>query len=123
VRIFPSVFFVVFLAIRTAFAQDPSTSCLLYGPTYQLASDTVEWSMTIASGQSCVRGLRTAFVVLDNIKLVSPPQSGQVRLEGPAFVYKGDSNFRGEDSFSISVSGKLNRLAGSSTIRINVSVR
>jgi hypothetical protein len=122
-RIIPSVFLVIFLAVRSAFAQDPSTSCLLYGPSYQLASDTVEWSMTIASGQSCVRGLRTAFVVLDDIKLVSPPQSGQVILEGPAFVYKGDSNFRGADSFSVLVSGKLNRLAGSSTIRISVSVR
>ena len=120
---FLSAFLLIALTIRLAFAQDPSTSCLLYGPSYQLASDTVEWSMTIASGQSCVRGLRTAFVVLDGVKLVAPPQSGQVTLEGPAFVYKGDSNFRGDDSFSVLVSGRLNRLSGSSTIKINVSVK
>jgi hypothetical protein len=122
-RLFLSAFVMTLLAARFGFAQDPSISCLLYGPAYQLASDTVEWSMTIASGQSCVRGLRGNLVVLDNVQLITPPQSGQVRLEGPAFIYKGDSNFRGEDSFKILVSGKVNRTVGSSTIRVVVSVR
>jgi|HubBroStandDraft_6_1064221.scaffolds.fasta_scaffold2347583_1 hypothetical protein len=118
-QVFLRAVLVIFLPIRSALALQ----CFLGGPPYQLSSDTVEWSMTIASGQSCIRGLRTPFVVLDEIKLVSAPQWGQVTLEGPAFVYKGNSNFQGEDSFSVLVSGKVNRLVGSSTIRVRVSVR
>jgi len=79
--------------------------------------------MTIGSGQSCVRGIRSAFVTLDDVQLISAPQSGQVVLEGPGFIYKGGADFRGEDSFAISVSGKLNRISGSSTIRVKVLVK
>jgi hypothetical protein len=117
-----SLFLVLSLA-TPGLGQESSNACLLWGPGYQLASDTVEWSMTIASGQSCVRGLRTAFVTLENIKLVTQPKSGQVILEGPAFIYRGESNFHGDDSFAVLVSGKYNRIAGSSTIHIAVSVR
>ena len=105
-------------------AQDPpATSCLLGGPTYYLASDTVQWSMAIASGQTCVRGLRANNTVLDNIELITPPKAGQVRLQGPAFTYKADPDFQGTDSFAFSVSGRINKMTGSSTIQILVSVR
>ena|ERR1700722_19673982 len=118
------VFVGVLFFTLPGFAQEPSaTQCLLWGPAYQLAADTVEWSMSVGSGQSCVRGLRSAFVTLDTIKLVTPPKSGQVVLEGPAFVYKVDPDFHGEDSFAVLVSGKQNRVAGSSTIRVLVSVK
>jgi hypothetical protein len=121
-RLFLSIFLVIWLA-APGFGQESSNACLLWGPGYQLASDTVAWSMTIASGHSCVRGLRTAYVTLDDVKVVTQPKSGQVILEGPAFIYKGDSNFRGDDSFDVLVSGKYNRIAGSSTIHVAVSVR
>jgi hypothetical protein len=116
------VFWALLPAATPGFAQS-GTSCALTGPTYQLASDIVVWSMTVGSGQSCIRGIRSAYVTLDDIKLVTPPQSGQVVLEGPGFVYKGSSDFRGEDSFAISVSGTLNRIPGNSTIRVEVYVR
>ncbi len=123
IKFFLWVFWAVLPAVTPGFAQESGMSCALTGPTYQLASDTVVWSMMIGSGQSCVRGIRSAFVTLDDVKLIAPPQSGQVILQGPGFIYKGGSDFRGEDSFAISVSGKLNRIPGNSTIHVEVSVR
>jgi len=89
---------------------------------YQLRSDTVDWTMQTSSGQSCTRGLRLARVIIDTTKLISPPQSGQVKLLGPGFSYTAKSDFEGQDSFTIQVSGMLNGIRGSSDIRIIVSV-
>src|ERR1700674_5442001 len=123
-RLFPGVFLGMLVTLNLGYAQDSvSSSCIIYGPPYQLASDAVTWSMTVGSGHSCVRGLRSQYVTLDNTKLIVPPQSGQVKLDGPGFVYKSNTEFRGEDFFVISVTGKLNKINGSSTIRIVVSVR
>src|SRR5262249_54625131 len=95
-------------------------SCHITGPRYELATDTVEWTMKIASGQSCTRGLRFYNVAIEHVKLVSLPQSGWVTLQGPGFTYTARSNFQGQDSFVILVSGIANGIHGSSTIRITV---
>jgi hypothetical protein len=79
-------------------------------------------SLDPSSGQSCTRGLRHARVTIDTTKLISPPQSGQVKLLGPGFSYTANSDFVGQDSFTIQVSGMLNGIRGSSDIRIIVSV-
>jgi hypothetical protein len=115
--------FAVLVTPIAGFAQDPARACLLYGPSYQLTSETVNWSMNIGSGQSCIRGLRTAVATLDSIKVVVPPQFGQVDLTGPAFIYRSREDFRGEDTFSILVSGKANNISGSSTIQFKVFVK
>jgi len=95
---------------------------LTMGSQYQLKSDTVDWTMQISSGQSCVRGLRHKRVTIDAARLVSPPQSGQLKLLGSGFSYTAKSDFQGQDSFTIQVSGMLNGIRGSSDIRIIVSV-
>jgi hypothetical protein len=95
---------------------------LTMGSQYQLRSDTVDWPMQTSSGQSCIRGLRHARVTIETAKLISPPQSGQVKLLGPGFSYTAKSDFEGQDSFTIQVSGMLNGIRGSSDIRIIVSV-
>src|SRR5262245_58449654 len=92
------------------------------GPPYQFKSDTVDWTLRIASGQSCVRGLRHFHVTIDTAKLISPPKSGQVKLLGLGFSYTAKSDFQGDDIFTIQVSGKTDRVPGSSDIRITVSV-
>jgi hypothetical protein len=97
-------------------------SCVLNGPRHQLKSDTVDWTMQISSGQRCVRGLRYSHVTIDTVKLIVPPLSGHVVMLGPGFSYKARSGFQGQDSFTILVSGTANRIRGSSTIRIVVSV-
>ena len=98
-------------------------ACVLtVGSLYQLKSDAVDWTMQTSSGQSCIRGLRHNRVTIDSAKLISPPQSGQVKLLGPGFSYTAKSDFEGQDSFTIQVSGMLNGIRGSSDIRIIVSV-
>jgi hypothetical protein len=98
-------------------------ACVLTaGSLYQLKSDAVDWTMRTDSGQSCIRGLRHNRVTIDTAKLISPPQSGQVKLLGSGFSYTANSGFEGQDSFTIQVSGMLNGIRGSSDIRIIVSV-
>jgi hypothetical protein len=98
-------------------------ACVLTGGSlYQLKSDAVDWTMRTDSGQSCIRGLRHNRVTIDTAKLISPPQSGQVKLLGSGFSYTAKSDFEGQDSFTIQVSGMSNGMRGSSDIRIIVSV-
>jgi hypothetical protein len=91
-------------------------------PSYQLKSDTVDWTMQIGRGQSCVRGLRYGRGAIHIAKLISPPQSGQVKLLGSGFSYTAKSDFQGQDSFTIQVSGVMNGIHGNSDIRIIASV-
>jgi hypothetical protein len=103
---------------RGAFAQ----SCVVDGPRYNLIADTVSWSMKIASGRSCVRGVGFRNVKFESLKLVSPPQVGQVALLGPGFRYTAKAGFEGQDSFTVVISGEVNKIRGSSTIHVAVSV-
>ena len=50
--------------------------CVSQAPRYLLTSDTVDWSIQVASGQSCVRGLRWGNIVLERVSLTTPPKSG-----------------------------------------------
>ena len=122
-RVVPGVLLALYVGTMPTFAQDQVRACLLSGPQYQLASDTVEWRMVVGRGQGCVRGIRATLTTLDSVSLAVPPQAGRIKLEGPGFLYQADSEFRGEDSFTMIVSGKLSNIPGSSTIRVLVSVR
>ena len=115
-----SVFFAFLLISAPAPAY--AFACIVHGPRYELTSDIVNWSMKIGSGQSCIRGLRLGNVVIESLELVSSPRTGQVTIHGPGFAYAAKSEYEGEDFFTLAVSGKINRLRGSSTIRITVSV-
>jgi hypothetical protein len=109
---------VIFLAIPSTFAD----ACVLNGPRYQLASDTVRWSLELNDGETCIRGVRFNNVVVDKLMVVSAPQTGQVTLQGTGFSYKAMSNSQGHDFFSLMVSGATNKAPGSSTIEVEVSV-
>jgi hypothetical protein len=104
--------------VRGARAQ----ACIIQTPRYNLKADTVDWSIKIASGKSCARGVRFGNVEIDAVKLVSPPQSGQVMIEGPGFRYTSKANYKGTDSFSLAVVGRINRVRGNSTIHVTVAV-
>ena len=97
-------------------------SCAIQGRRYGLKADTVDWLIKIASGRSCVRGVRFGNVEIETVKLVSPPQSGQVTLQGPGFRYTSKAKYTGPDSFSLAVVGKIKKVPGSSTIRVTVFV-
>ena len=101
-----------------AFAQ----SCVVDGPRYHLTQDSVNWSMNVPSGGSCIRGIRFSDVAIESLKLISPPKSGDVALRGSGFIYTAKSGFRGEDAFSLVVQGSIDKARGNSTINIAVSV-
>src|SRR6202163_4420197 len=118
--VFLSLASIVSLGLRA-----PSvSSCGVSGPRYKLMAEAVDWSMRIVSGQSCIRDLRlntvlssSPNVVIENLKLISPPQSGQAKIQDSGFSYTAKSDFQGEDSFTVLVSGSINRIPGVSTIR------
>jgi hypothetical protein len=107
----------IFLGILT-----PADACVLNGPRYQLAADTVRWSLELISGESCTHGVRFNNVAFDKLKVAAAPQTGHVTLHGPGFSYKAASDFQGRDFFSLMVSGTTNKIRGSSTIEVVVSV-
>jgi hypothetical protein len=76
-------------------------ACVINSSGYLLKSDSVDWSLKMGSGQSCIRSFRFGSVVIQTVKLISPPQFGNVRLLGPGFSYTAKSNFHGEDSFAV----------------------
>jgi Bacterial Ig domain len=98
-------------------------TCVTQAPRYLLTSDTVDWSIQVGSGQSCVRGLRSGNVVLQKVTLTTPPKSGNLQLVGPGFRYTANPEFHGEDSFSVEVSGFTGQVRGTSTIHVAVSVK
>jgi hypothetical protein len=119
-RLVPLSMLLVILSAEARAA--PPSVCVVNSPHYLLTSDNVDWSIKTKSGQTCVRGLRFGGVVIEAVKLIAPPQSGSVRLLGPGFSYTAKPDFVGEDSFTVAVSGTLNKVHGTSTIRVVVFV-
>jgi hypothetical protein len=98
-------------------------SCLFSAsPPFQLSSDTVEWTMQIASGATCTRGLKLGSTNIKDVKLIAPPQSGKVDIKGPSFSYTAKADFQGQDEFTVQVSGTVVRIAGASDVKVTVSV-
>jgi Bacterial Ig domain len=105
-------------------------TCLVSGQRYKLTEEIVDWSMKIGSAQKCVRDFRlnTALssspghVAIEAVKLVSPPEFGQVIIDDASLSYTASPGFKGADSFTVVVSGIINGVPGSSTIRIAISV-
>jgi hypothetical protein len=94
-------------------------SCLFSAaPPFQLSSDAVEWTMQIASGTTCTRGLKLGSTNIKDVKLIAPPQSGKVDIQGPSFSYTAKADFQGQDEFTVQVSGTVVRIAGVSDVKV-----
>ena len=115
------IWIVPFLCLLCGHGASAQT-CLVDAPRYSLTGDTVSWVMTIASGRSCLHGVRFANVQFERLELLSPPQSGVVELQGSGFIYSPAADFRGEDSFSLGVLGVIKGKRGNSTIKVVVTV-
>ena len=114
---------VIILALWLLGGREASAqSCVVSGPRYMLIAETVRWSIEIKSGHRCLRGVRFRDVEFERLTLVSPPQSGQVALQGPGFTYVAKADFDGQDSFTLAVFGAVSKKRGSSTILVTVSV-
>jgi hypothetical protein len=76
----------------------------------------------MASGTTCTRGLKLGPTNITDVKLIAPPQSGQVDIKGPSFSYTAKPDFEGQDDFTLQVSGTMVRMTGVSDINVSVSV-
>jgi|SRR5579864_352879 len=103
--------------------QSASAICNVTGPRYTLNSDTVEWTLSIVSGQSCAQGLRLRTTAVDSVTVTEMAQHGQVLVRGSGFEFRADANYRGDDFFELTVSGLNVRVPGTSTIQVQVYIR
>ena len=112
--------FAILLASLPATALAGGT-CLLHPEPFKLQSDTVHWSIKIASGGQCIQGLRWSTIMIDNIAITEMPKSGQIIIQGPSFRYLSNPGARGGDFFKLSVTGTSMRVAGTSSIEVEIS--
>jgi hypothetical protein len=104
-------------------------TCILFGPAYRLTSDTVDWSMKIDREQNCssdfqlntILSSSPGNVTIESVKLISSPQSGQIKINDTGFLYVAKADFQGRDTFTLAIHGAINGIHGSSTICIFVS--
>lgn len=96
--------------------------CLSRPERFVLLSDAVSWTFSIPSGTECLQGLRGKTQLLDEVKLVEPPNAGIVTIAGPSFRYQAPA-VAGIDRFRIAVTGENRRQRGSSIITVDVTVR
>ncbi|WFU70952.1 hypothetical protein [Bradyrhizobium sp. CB2312] len=112
--------FVLVLALSPTAALAGGT-CLLHPEPFKLQSDTVRWSIKIASGGQCIQGLRWSTIMIDHIAITEMPKSGQIIIQGPSFRYLSNQGARGSDSFKLSITGSSMRISGNSSIEVEVS--
>jgi hypothetical protein len=112
------------LSIPIAAIQAGAGNCLTQGAhQFALASDTVQWSMTLAEGSECIQGLRHGAMLIEDVQLAAPPKHGYLTIQGPSFRYRPHPGFKGRDAFSLAISGTRLRIPGNSTVEIEVTVR
>ena len=97
--------------------------CLVEGPLPHLDSQPVEWTFAIAGGQRCLRGLRSGAMLLDSVAIGAPARFGEATAQGYGFAYQAPKGFKGEDLFSVVMSGRYRGVRGTSTINVRVTVR
>jgi len=95
--------------------------CVVRPEQYQLQSDTVHWSISIAAGTQCIQGLRGKTILLEGVSIVDQPKTGNLTLNGPSFHYFANAA-QGTDSFRLLLTGTSVRIHGYSYIAVDVTV-
>ena len=97
--------------------------CVPAGPPPKLDNESVYWAIVIASGRTCLRGLRSGTMIIESVAISAPAKSGQAMVQGYGFSYGAPREFKGEDSFSVTVVGTNRGIRGNSIILVHVSVQ
>lgn len=122
-RIFASFSMAAILVANLGNSVSASPSCLSGQKPYALASDIVDWTMSIAPGADCIQGLRWSYMQIELVSIIGAPKNGKVVVVGSGFRYFADPSFRGSDSFTVVVSGKNLKTPGNSVLQIEVKAR
>lgn len=120
-RMLTRVFVAAALLAVLGSAAGATPNCLKGQKPFNLAGDSVSWSMTIMPGANCIQGLRWSYMQIADISLADKPKDGIVILVGPGFRYFSNPDFRGTDRFTLVVSGKNRHDVGKSTVEIVVT--
>lgn len=107
------------IGTQSAMAGD----CVPAGSPPKLNSETVEWTIVVPSGQTCLRGLRSGAMMIESITISAPAKFGAATVQGYAFSYGAPRDFKGDDSFSVTIVGTNRGVRGNSTLLIHVSVQ
>lgn len=97
-------------------------NCLVKTEAFQLVSDTVHWEFVIPAGSECLQGLRGKSMLIDAVKVVEAPSSGNLAISGSGFIYKAPAK-ESDDHFKLQILGENRRMRGSSEVVVDVSVR
>jgi hypothetical protein len=100
-----------------------SPSCLPDKQPFELAGDTIHWTMTIAPGADCIQGLRWSYMQIYDVSVVHAPKNGKIVMVGIGFRYFADPGFKGPDSFTLAVTGMNKKDPGRSYVQIEVKPR
>jgi hypothetical protein len=98
-------------------------SCLTNTPRFELSSAPAYWTIVLPSGVQCTQDLRFPPLRIEDVSIITPPQEGSLVVEGPSFRYLPNPEFKGFDSFVLSVSASGGRVDGSTFIYVDVTVR
>ena len=112
---------VTWLVIGTQAAK--AGDCVPAGPPPKLNSETLNWAIVIASGRTCLRGLRSGTMILESVAISAPAKFGEAKVQGYGFSYGAPRDFKGEDSFSVTMVGTNRGVRGSSIVLVHVSVQ
>lgn len=94
---------------------------MLHPEPFKLQSDTIRWSIRVASGGECIQGLRWSTIMIENIAITEQPKAGRLVVQGPSFRYFSNPGAHGTDSFKLSISGTSLRINGISSIEVDVT--
>lgn len=102
-------------------AAHASPLCIKDPTPFALSGDTVQWTLTIQPGSDCIQGLRRSYMQIFNVSVVSGPSGGQLAVVGSGFRYVAEADTQGTDKFTLLISGKNRRKAGTSTLEVEVN--
>ncbi|WP_249780616.1 Ig-like domain-containing protein [Bradyrhizobium sp. dw_78] len=109
------------LALNASASASPS--CLSDKQPFELAGDTIHWTMTIAPGADCIQGVRWSYMQIYDVSVVSAPKHGKIVMVGIGFRYYADPGFKEADSFTLAVTGMNKKDPGRSYVQIEVKPR
>ena len=114
-------FTVIFILGISCVSAQASPRCLKDQKPFELAGDTVTWTMSAAPGAECIQGLRWSYMQIFAVSVAKAPTMGRVVVVGSGFRYFADSETPQADSFTLVIIGKNRHDAGKSTLEIKVT--
>ena len=111
----------VAILVASCFQAYATPTCVKEKQPFALSSDTMHWTVSLATGEDCIQGLRWSYMQIYEVTVVNAPSKGKLAIVGPGFRYfASESDDRGVDKFTLLISGKNRHVVGKSTLEVEV---